>query len=142
VLCVGLSSPQNCLGRYFNIFGSTYWNLVLALLHAVLNILYAVTVCSCNLPYYFFICLYLFRAAPHSSLNHGANCFSRRFGFLYRLTLLSLTTPAFKAYSIKKSSICVALVSLSVSYFFILAVKAAANSTVDECSFHFLAFKL
>lgn len=135
-------SPQNCLGLYFIISGNVNYIYALACLHYYPNFFSASCVCACTFPFFWAAALYLFLAVLHRSLNHGAMCFAHLFGFRAIRFFVALKTPALVASSIMNSSTLAARISLSASYFYVIASNASLNSFVDVCSFHVIALEL
>jgi hypothetical protein len=95
-----------------------------------------------DLPCAYLICWYCFFAALHSSLYHGAMCFSHLLGFLLSVITVLLITSIFTASAIRNSSIFAALRSLSSVNFCTISSNVLVNNAVDVCSFHFRALVL
>lgn len=106
-----LSMPQNCFGEYFSICGRDASNLFFSLLHARLYSALAVSASVLSLPLVLRAYLSSFLNFLHSSVNHGAICFTHLFGFLALVISIFCMAPDFTASSIKKASTCAALSS-------------------------------
>ena len=122
--------------------GSSCCSYALLILHVFLNCLYAALVCSCFFPCIRFVALYSRRASLHNVLNQGARCLAQRFGFLYCLVYIALTTPAAMASSMRNSSTRFVLVSLSSVNLSEIALNLAANWSVEVCAFHVFALRI
>ena len=122
--------------------GSSCCSYALLILHVFLNCLYAALVCSCFFPCIRFFALYSRRASLHNVLNQGARCLAQRFGFLYCLVYIALTTPTAMASSIRNSSTRYVRVSLSSWHLSDIAVNFAANWSVEVCAFHVFALRI
>jgi hypothetical protein len=80
-----------------------------------------------------FVLLNDFLVSAHFYVNHGARCLSHLFGFVTSLRVANTsTTPAIVAYSSRNSSTRSALSSFVIFSSSIIALKAAAKSSVDE----------
>jgi hypothetical protein len=109
-------------------------------LHVYTNAVSALRVCTLFFPYRFcaFLTLLLFTA--HFAVNHGARCLSHLFGLVtLRWVDKTSTTPAVVACSSRNSSTRSALLSFVSVSSSMIALKAIAKSSVEECSFHFFA---
>jgi hypothetical protein len=91
-------------------------------------------------PYWRCACLNYRLVAAHFAVNHGARCLSHLFGFVTsRRVGNSSTTSANVAYANKNYSTLSDRLSFVSVLSSIIVLKAAANSSVDECWFHILA---
>ena len=134
------SRPQNYFGLCFSISGS--WNCICARLYLqhCTNSFSAYIVCAWRFPYLWLFFLNFRRDSVHFELNHGAKCLSHLFGFIKFLRVEETSnTPAFVACSNRYSSILTARMSLLYVSFTTIAMKPAANSSVEENSAHNLA---
>ena len=131
--------PQNCLGLYFIIFGSSNWNCALYNRQFSLNLAYAFFVSICPLPCLCLHFLYSYFACLQVSSNHGARCFAHRFGFLCVFSFMLFITPAVFASSIRNYSIFSVRMLLSSSYYFVISSNAVANLVVEVCAFQLFA---
>ena len=111
-----LSIPQNFLGLYFRIFGSSNCSNALYFLQLSLNFAYAFLVSACIFPCLLFLILYSFLSSLQDSSNHGARCFDHLFGFFCYLSLLLFITPATFASAMMNCSILLARMSFSFLY--------------------------
>ena len=108
---------QNYLGLYLSMSGIRICNCALFLTQHYLYSLYAYFAGVLDRPYVILCFLYCYFAFLHSSLYHGAMCFSHLLGFLLSVIVFLDITPNATASSIRNSSIFSALVSLSYAYF-------------------------
>jgi hypothetical protein len=114
--------------------GNRFYSLALFLAQHFLYCLYAACAGGLLLPYCYLARLHCYFAALHSSLYHGARCFSHLFGFALSFISFRVTTPAATASSIKKSSIFWALVSLSSACDLSTASNFSLKSSVAVCA--------
>jgi hypothetical protein len=114
--------------------GNLCYNLALLLAQHFLYCLYAACAGGLLLPYCYLARLHCYFAALHSSLYHGARCFSHLFGFALSLISFRVTTPAATASSIKNFSIFWALVSLSSACNLSVASNLSLKSSVAVCA--------
>ncbi len=122
--------------------GSSCCSCALLILHVFLNYLYAALVSACFFPCWRFCALYVLRASLHNVLNQGARCLAQRFGFLYCLVYIALTTPPAMASSIRNSSTRYVRVSLSSWNWSEIVLNFAANWAVEVCAFQVLALRI
>ena len=125
---------QNCFGLYLSMSGS--WNYICALLslQVCTKVSIAFLVFTLVFPYWSYAYLNCRLVVAHFAVNHGTRCLSHLFGFVTsRRVGISSTTSANMAYaSINSSTLSDRLSFVSVSSS-IIVLKAAANSSVDEC---------
>jgi hypothetical protein len=133
---------QNCLGLYLSMSGICICNFALFFAQHYLYYLYAYFAGVLDRPYFIRCVLYSYFAFLHSSLYHGAICFSHLLGFLLSVMVFFVITPTATASSIRKSSIFSALRLLSCAYFSYIPVNAVENFVVDVCALHFCALLL
>jgi hypothetical protein len=102
-------------------------------LHVCTNVHKAFRVCMFVFPYWRCACLNYRLVAAHFAVNHGARCLSHLFGFVTSRRVASTsTTSANVAYSSMNSSTRSARLSFVRFLSSTIALKAAANSFVDE----------
>jgi hypothetical protein len=132
--------PQNYFGFYFNMSGS--WNCKCALLCLHVYVKVSIALCVCVLRFPYLRCAYRnsLLVAAHFGVNQGARCLSHLFGLVAaRRVDSSSTTPAMVAWVSKYFSMRSARWSFESVASLIIALKASANSSVDEWSLHVLA---
>ena len=134
-----LSMLQNCLGRYFIMSGSSICNFARLRAQHCLYALYALWAGGLETPYDYLVCVQCCFAYLHSSLYHGAICFSHLLGFLFGVMDFFVITPAFTASSMRYSSIFSALRSLSAAYLSSIASNSWRNCVDAVCSRHLCA---
>jgi hypothetical protein len=109
-------------------------------LHVYTNAVSALRVCTLFFPYRFCAFLALLLFTVHFAVNHGARCLSHLFGLVTSQWVdKTSTTPAVVACSSRNSSTRSALMSFVSIASSMIALKAIAKSSVEECSFHFFA---
>jgi hypothetical protein len=137
-----LSIFQKFFGLYFIISGSYFCSFALFRAQHCLYSLYAFYAGMLEFPYFLLHYLLCRFAVLHSSLYHGAMCFSHLLGFFLAVISVLVITPAATASSIRNCSIFSALLSLSSLNFSSISLNTFINSLVDVCSLQIRALVL
>ena len=133
---------QKRFGEYFSMAGRLICSLARFCLQHCLYSLYACCAGMLELPYFYLHDVHFNLAVLHSSLYHGAKCFSHLLGFLLSVRMVLVMTPAETASAIRNSSTCSARRSLLLAKVDYMSSNAVMKRVVDVCSLHLRALVL